>query len=353
MDKERLENRFDDLVFELFRAEGFHAECKPIIPAGRGFDWSPHLLVRSRTGATAIGGTHIYRSRTMPAYALRSSALQAEYMRRAWPADRGILVIGNKVESRGRNEVKSLFPDLLVYDIDNVAFLVAKHPALRSTFDDITREALPFSEVAAPQPLEANIELDISRPPTAPAAPAIAKETKGSDLCNEICAIPMGRADARRFEEKVIEALRYIFDKDLTAWSPQKASDTQLSFYDLVARVASEHDFWNAIVSQFRSRYIVFEFKNYGTKIKQTQIYTTEKYLFGTALRSMAIIISRNGADKNALAAARGALRDSGKLMVNLDIQDLCDMLHRKEKGDDHNSILVERVDDMLMKLER
>jgi hypothetical protein len=39
--------------------------------------------------------------------------------------------------------------------------------------------------------------------------------------------------------------------------------------------------------------------------------------------------------------------------MVNLDIRDLCDMLHRKEKGDDHDSVLVERVDDMLMKLER
>lgn len=347
-----LEDRFDELVFQLFRAEGFHAESKAGPPAG--LRWSPHLLIRSRTGATAVGGTHIFRSRTMPAHALRSSALQAEYMRRAWPAERGILVIGNKVESRVHSEVKSLFPNLLVYDIDNLAFLVSKHPALGSTFEDITREALPFSEVAVPQPLETNMELDISSPLTPPAClPTILKETKGSDLCKEINAIPMGRADAEKFEEKMIEALRYIFDKDLTAWSPQKPSDTKLSFYDLVVRVASEHDFWNAIVSQFRSRYIVFEFKNYGAKIKQTQIYTTEKYLFCTALRSMAIIISRNGADKNALAAARGVLRDSGKLLVNLDIQDLCDMLHRKENGDDHNSILVERVDDMLMRLER
>ena len=62
---------------------------------------------------------------------------------------------------------------------------------------------------------------------------------------------------------------------------------------------------------------------------------------------------SRKGADKNALAAARGALRESGKLIVNLDVNDLCDMLHLKDKGDDHNTILVDRVDDMLMKLER
>jgi hypothetical protein len=97
----------------------------------------------------------------------------------------------------------------------------------------------------------------------------------------------------------------------------------------------------------------VFEFKNYGTKIKQGQIYTTEKYLFGTALRSTAIIISRNGADSHALVAAWGALRESGKLIVNLDLDDLCKMLHYKDVGDDHNSLLIERIDDMLMRLER
>jgi hypothetical protein len=107
------------------------------------------------------------------------------------------------------------------------------------------------------------------------------------------------------------------------------------------------------IATQFRSRYIIFEFKNYSKKIKQGQIYTTEKYLFGPALRSTAIIISREGADKNALAAARGALREQGKLLINLNLDDICDMLHRRDKGDDHNSILVDRVDEMLTKLER
>jgi hypothetical protein len=138
-----------------------------------------------------------------------------------------------------------------------------------------------------------------------------------------------------------------------TSWAKQKASDTNLSFYDLIARVASEHDFWKAIVTQFRSRYVIFEFKNYNTRIKQGQIYTTEKYLFGTALRSTAFIISRSGADNNALAAARGALREAGKLIINLDVDDLCEMLHRKDSGDDYDALLVERVDEMLMRLER
>ena len=239
-------------------------------------------------------------------------------LRRAFQANRAIIVIGSRATRLAREALTSAFPDLTIYDIDTLAFLVTKHPALTSTFEDITREALPFSEVVQPQPVKIDIEADISKPSSAPdTPPAMTEETKGSRLCQEIHAIATGRACARKFEEKVTEALRYIFDKDLTAWSSQKASDTKISFYDLVARVASEHDFWNAIVSQFHSRYIVFEFKNYRAKIKQGQIYTTEKYLFGNALRSMAIIISKNGADKNALAAARGALRESGKLMVN------------------------------------
>jgi hypothetical protein len=39
--------------------------------------------------------------------------------------------------------------------------------------------------------------------------------------------------------------------------------------------------------------------------------------------------------------------------MINLNMEDLCDMLFRKDRGDDHNALLVERVDEMLMKLER
>ncbi|MGY3404184.1 hypothetical protein ACVWZV_000297 [Bradyrhizobium sp. GM5.1] len=53
-----------------------------------------------------------------------------------------------------------------------------------------------------------------------------------------------------------------------------------MSFFDLVARVNSEHDFWRAIVNHFQSRYVVFEFKNYRKRIKQGQILTTEKYLY-------------------------------------------------------------------------
>jgi hypothetical protein len=340
--------RFENFVADLFRAEGFDVEKEPKNhPAAR-----PDLLIHSKKGPTAVAEIKLYRSNTVSASTLSQAAAIVETTRRVLNANVGILIIGNKVSSLAREVLKQQFSDLLLYDNDTLAFLVAKHPSLIVTFESLIREALAFSEPMESRPIETDIEADIIGPRKPSLIPGRERRIE-TDLCAQIRSTPSGRTHAKQFETKVMEALRYIFDEDLTAWSLQKSTDTKISVYDLIARVASEHDFWNSIVNQFRSRYIVFEFKNYSTKIKQGQIYTTEKYLFGTALRSTAIIIARNGADRNALAASRGALRENGKLIVNLNIDDLCKMLHLKDRGDDHNAILVERVDEMLMKLER
>jgi hypothetical protein len=344
----RLGKLFEDFVADLFRAEGFRIEIQPSFG-----DFRPDMLVRSDTDTTAVVECKLYRSRITPIGVLLQAAARTEGYRRGSQAKKAILVVGNKVSALARSALLTQFPELVVYDVDTLAYLVAKHPVLVGLFEDLTRQATVFSDPVSPVPENVNIRADLSREASgAPLAP-VQESHRGHDLCREISSIKFGRVHATAFEEKVMEALRYVFKDDLTAWSAQKATDSRLSIYDLVARVASEHDFWNTVVHQFRSRYIIFEFKNYAAKIKQGQIYTTEKYLFGAALRSTAIIISRNGADKNALAAARGSLRESGKLVINLTADDLCNMLHLKDSGDDHNAVLVERVDEMLMKLER
>ena len=149
------------------------------------------------------------------------------------------------------------------------------------------------------------------------------------------------------------EALKYIFAREsVRCWATQKKSTSGLSFFDLVARVNLEHDFWKAIVHHFQSRYVVFEFKNYRKRIKQGHFSSTEKYLYRTALRSTAIIISKVGADKNAMALRRGVLREHGKLIINLTVEDICAMLQMRDEAADHNSVLTDYVDKMLMELE-
>ena len=85
----------------------------------------------------------------------------------------------------------------------------------------------------------------------------------------------------------------------------------------------------------------------------QTQIYTTEKYLFQTALRNVGFIISREGASINAIKAAKGILRETGKLIVNLTNGDLIKMLEMKDSGSEPSDYLFNVVDKFLLELEK
>jgi hypothetical protein len=123
--------------------------------------------------------------------------------------------------------------------------------------------------------------------------------------------------------------------------------------FDLIARVSSNNDFWRCLQDRFGGQYVVFEFKNHSEKITQGEIYSTEKYLFPTALRSVAIIISRQGPNDHAEVAAKGALRESGKLILNLTNADLEFMLVGKDRGEEPSNLMLRVLDEMLMTIER
>lgn len=172
-------------------------------------------------------------------------------------------------------------------------------------------------------------------------------------LCTELKSIPGGKKGWSDYESKSTEILKYLFDLDLTGWQVQQRTDDGLNRFDLVTRIRTVSDFWIFICNELDSRYVVFEFKNYKLKINQGQILTTEKYLHKRALRSVAFIISRNGISDNALRFSQGAMREHGKLIINLTDEDLCNMLDMKEKGDDPNDYMFEKVDSFLMSLPR
>ena len=178
------------------------------------------------------------------------------------------------------------------------------------------------------------------------------KEKRGEQICKDLRIIESGTG-WRQFEEKCIEALKYLFDDDLSLWEAQNTTDDDLSRFDLICRISSRNDFWTSLSRYFNTRYVLFEFKNYTEPIKQGQIYTTEKYLYTNALRSVGFIIARNGADDNALKAAKGALREHGKLLQVIDLNDLCIMLEMRDNDEDPNDYLADRLDRLLIELGR
>lgn len=111
--------------------------------------------------------------------------------------------------------------------------------------------------------------------------------------------------------------------------------------------------FWGILERYFNSKYIIFEFKNYSEKITQKEVYTTEKYLYAKALRSVGIIIAANGYDENALWAAKGCLRENGKLIILLDTEDLIAMNEMEIDNEGPSGYLLNKLDDLLSELEK
>lgn len=178
---------------------------------------------------------------------------------------------------------------------------------------------------------------------------------RGEELVRELGKIQPGRNDAPKFEVWCIEALKYLFKDYLIGWHDQSKTIDGLHRRDLVCRVISGNrtEVWELISNTLRSRYVIFEFKNYTDKITQHEIITTERYLYPTALRNCAVIISKKGTSENADRVIEGAMREHGRLIISLDCEDMEKMLLGKDQGDDPNVYLFEKVDEFLIGLGR
>jgi len=175
---------------------------------------------------------------------------------------------------------------------------------------------------------------------------------RGTEFCMDLKLIECGK-EWREYEAKCDEILRFLFADDLSIWYLKPTTDDGLSRYDLIYRITSNHDFWKSLVSSFNTRFIFFEFKNYCDGISQKEIYTTEKCLYTTALRSVAKILARNGAKDNAITAAKCALREHGKLILILTSDDLCNMLKVKDNDEIPSDYFAYLLDVCLITLSR
>ena len=196
----------------------------------------------------------------------------------------------------------------------------------------------------------ARIDSTLSFTGTATPSPT---SNEGASLCKELRALGKGKKHWKAYETLCERILRFLFPNDLLGWQTQKRTDDGLNRYDLICRLSPTTDFWSFVDYQLASRYVLFEFKNYNAPIKQGQILTTEKYLLPRALRRLGIILSRKGADKGAQVTVAGAMRESGKMMLILDDDKVCELLHAKDRGDDPSDCLFQLSDDFLMTLNR
>lgn len=251
-----------------------------------------------------------------------------------------VLVISKQLDSEIRYQEENGH-NLIILDASNLLYIARND---QNTYNKVV-SILPGA-IDGIEPLEPNSTLNLSWMEQGEEFGCVFKAF-------EIC--PAGKEGAEEFERICFEALQLAFSDDLTLWRKQKKSNSGLYRFDLVCRIKDDiqKTFWKILERFFSTKYIVFEFKNYSDEITQEQVYTTEKYLYTKALRTVGIIITANGADENAKKAAKGVLRETGKLILLLDKNDLIQMCKRKQEDDDPSNFLMDKLDELLFELEK
>lgn len=238
--------------------------------------------------------------------------------------------------------------NIIVIDIANILYLINDNDELIERLNDI----LPFSIIdVSPQTIQLQRYLNYDG--NVKNKLHIKIEDR---YIEKIKTIKKGKGGSVEFEkigEKIVKLLfgDYIYD-----WKSQVNCNNNMQRIDLIGKIKIQKGFWNTIYENYNSRYIVFEFKNYNDKITQEQIYTTNKYLYDKALRTVAILISREAINDNAKRTCEGILRNENKLILTLNENDLINMLEkRKEKGRKSiSSEYMEKIfDNFLLKLEK
>ena len=313
-------DRFEVLCLSLLEELNYAAERRVPTEHGPIVD----LLAYREGGPAYIVEVKIFASSRPTLARLRDAAVQLRaYLRTSDILNcRALLIVGANVDSDHRGWLEAEF-GIEVWDQKKL-LSDAKSPLLRRKFEQLFGELEERRESSADWSDEGAVEggeQEEDRP----------RVLRGKDLCNELRQLKAGKKTAKAYEQLLQQILDYLFGEYLLDPKPWTRLEDGLSILDLTYRVKPKHPFWDTLTRDFRARVIVFEFKNYTSSIRPTQIYSTERYVHVGALRPICFVVSRMKPHKHALSAAAGAMRESGKLLILLSDDDICRMLDLRD----------------------
>lgn len=279
-----------------------------------------------------------------------SAVNQLKNYRTIYPKEKlnkySFIIIFGSVDERQKDYFKK--DNIIIIDISNIMYLIKNNQDLVEQLKNM----LTFSIIdVTPQKIDFEKYMNYVENP---------KKEKSIDIedkyISEIKNIKKGKEGSKEFEKIGEKILKYLFGDYIYGWKSQVNCDNNLHRIDLLGKIKQQYGFWRMLYEIYKSRYIIFEFKNYNSKITQNQIETTNKYLNKNTLRTVAILISRDGINKNAKSICKGILRDQGQLILTLNENDLITMLQNKKENQDKDipSEYIEKLfDDFLLGIEK
>lgn len=160
-----------------------------------------------------------------------------------------------------------------------------------------------------------------------------------------------GKEDNTKYEEICTDVIKYLFETEFFQMSNQHKTGDSLFRMDMICSLKGTTEFWKFLMQFFNTKFVVFEYKNYVEKISQNLVFVTSKYLYPSALRNVAFIVSRNGIDSNAEVVVNAKIKNEKTLIVSLTDNDLLIMVALKDEGKEPSDYLLEKVENMLMSL--
>lgn len=236
--------------------------------------------------------------------------------------------------------------DIFIWDIKNLLYLCQGNGHLTSMLRQVT--PYPIDLLPPVEPLGFNALPRFSH--LLPARPS--PEAALIDKLSNCKTGKKARAD-KDFENICADIVQHLFGPDFSRCEIQRTTRSKMFRMDMVCGIKETGALWTFLSHYYKTRFVVFEFKNYREKIEQNLIYITEKYLYAPALRNVAFILSRKGFDNNALAASYGILKEHGKLIVDVQDRDLIEMLKKKEKGEEPSDYLLGLIENYLVAIDK
>lgn len=150
-------------------------------------------------------------------------------------------------------------------------------------------------------------------------------------LSASLRSLPCGHDDWREYERLCTEILTYVFAPELAAPDIQSRSDDGLDIIDAIFPIRSNQAPWSLVRSEYKTRFVVAEFKNYCDPIGQAQVESIAQYLWRPAQRFFGMLVSRKNPSHNAIAQRRRKWIEEEKCIIFLTDENLLEMLQLRE----------------------
>jgi hypothetical protein len=172
-----------------------------------------------------------------------------------------------------------------------------------------------------------------------------------ADLIRRLTAHPPGKSDWRQYEDLCIEVLNFLFVPPLGVPRIQDRSEDGLDRRDAIYPIGPGNRFWDLVRSDYRTRLVVGEFKNYTEPIIQTEVESIAQYLYAQAFRMFGILCCRKEPSDSAIKARRKAWVADDKMIVILSDRDLIEMLQMKADEENPADVIDLQLNEFLAKL--